>query len=174
MNLLIQRASRLAAKHHHGQFRKHFTGVPYIVHPARVAARFATTDGILCAAAWCHDLLEDTACDPREISNECGSEVLAVVLELTNPSKLHPELDRAAKKAMDREHIAKCSERTKAVKAEDRYDNLCDAWESSDERWMLMYARESVLLGQVLGSHGLDVVRLSEQIIAKLAEMGHK
>ena len=59
MTPLIQTAANLAGEAHRGHFRR--DGVtPYITHPQRVAARCAG-DEIAEAAAWLHDVLEDTA-----------------------------------------------------------------------------------------------------------------
>jgi len=59
-------------------------------------------------AAWLHDTVEDTPCTLDDVRNMCGEEVAVLVEMLTDTSK--PEDgNRAARKAIDREHTAKAS-----------------------------------------------------------------
>lgn len=170
MSNIIRNASMLAAKHHHGQFRKHFSGVPYIVHPARVAAflmRDNQTD-VMVAAAWCHDLLEDTECHPGNIAESIGVQGLELVLELTNPSKKFPDLPRAVKKAIDRDHASRMTPYAKAIKAADRIDNLLDAEECSDANWVKMYCEESILLDRALGGGIYNMGDVARRILKEL------
>ena len=55
---LIKLAQEVATKGHEGQFRRDGM-TPYIVHPAMVASKVAG-DSDAVAAAWLHDVLEDT------------------------------------------------------------------------------------------------------------------
>lgn len=128
MNPII-RAARIAHAAHEGQVRK-YTNRPYIVHPGRCAARasyLVASDEILVAGLWCHDVLEDAHPSYGEaIALYLGDEIAALVAELTNPSKQHPELPRAERKAMDLGHIRGASLRARRAKLIDRTDNLLD------------------------------------------------
>ncbi len=56
---LVSLARQVATTEHEGQLDK--AGLPYISHPARVAARVATAYGPeFVAVAWLHDVIEDT------------------------------------------------------------------------------------------------------------------
>lgn len=83
-------AMTLAQGLHKGARRK-FTGLPYITHPAAVAALVqeyvprASDDMI--AAAWLHDAVEDTYATSDEIAFFVGDVVAALVIELTKPNQ---------------------------------------------------------------------------------------
>lgn len=149
---MILAAARLAAEAHRGQ-RRRYTDRPYIEHPARVAARLSWHDAgdeYLVSAAWLHDVLED--CQQMtlaDINRVCCNYVGQLVRELTNPSKQHPELDRAARKAMDREHLAHVSREARLIKLADRVDNLRELT-GAPVRFIETYTAESELLLQAL------------------------
>ena len=66
---LVARARAYGAAAHRNQVRR-YTGEGYVVHPARVAAAVAqeTADPALVAAAWLHDVLEDTDATAEELT----------------------------------------------------------------------------------------------------------
>jgi GTP diphosphokinase / guanosine-3',5'-bis(diphosphate) 3'-diphosphatase len=149
----IAAAQAIATRAHAGQQRDD-SGAPYIVHPTRVAARLARRfpdDAALTAAAWCHDVLEDCPqITPDELRTAIGDDALAIVREVTNPSKEHPQLPRAERKAMDRAHIATISRRARCLKLADRADNLREGSSCPDKEWLATYVRESRLLAEAL------------------------
>lgn len=155
-------AQALATRAHAGQQRDD-SGDPYIVHPTRVAARLARRfpdDAALIAAGWCHDVLEDCPqVSADELRAAIGDDALAIVREVTNPSKAHPELSRAERKAMDRAHIAVISRRARCLKLADRADNLRDGCACPDKEWLATYVRESRLLAEVLRGTDPDLER---------------
>ncbi len=57
---MIKTAEEIARVHHAGQFRRDGT-TPYIKHPEAVADKLATMPPEYIAAAWLHDVLEDTS-----------------------------------------------------------------------------------------------------------------
>lgn len=79
MNVL-EEALVFATEAHSGQKRK-MSGIPYILHPAEVAAIIATlTDDInTMAAGALHDTVEDCNVDPLEIRTKFGPRVAALV-----------------------------------------------------------------------------------------------
>jgi (p)ppGpp synthase/HD superfamily hydrolase len=149
----ITRASSFATAAHAGQERDDGGG-PYIRHPARVAAALARRfpdDHDLIAAAWCHDVLEDCPqVTEAELRAAIGDDALALVREVTNPSKGFPDLPRAERKAMDRAHIAVISRRAKLIKLADRADNLGEGAGCPDKAWLATYVGESRALAEVL------------------------
>lgn len=158
---IILVAARLAAFYHRNQKRDN-SGRPYMAHLVRVAGRVATIEGMTetdVAGAFLHDTLEDQATTPelfeeiREaIQTGCGKDVYSVVLDLTNKSKSSPQLSRAERKKIDREHLATCSEHVKTIKLIDRIDNvnefIMDALLGLEQRhdFLRKYADESELL----------------------------
>lgn len=147
---LIMKAARFAETAHQGQTRK-FTGRPYIEHPGRVAARIsrhpaASEDMVV--ASWLHDVLEDCSeVVTSAMRYQFSGAIIKLVTDLTNPSKQHPTLDRAAKKAMDREHVRRCSADVHRIKMADRIDNLTDAFfNGAEQAWLTQYAKESYAL----------------------------
>ena len=159
---LIAAAEVIARRAHQGQTRDD-SNDPYIVHPARVAARLARRfpgDAALVAAGWCHDVVEDCPqIAPSELRAVIGDDAFAIVSEVTNPSKQHPELPRAERKAMDRAHIAMISRRACCLKLADRADNLRDGCACPDKDWLATYVRESRLLAEALRGTDPDLER---------------
>lgn len=149
MNIILE-AARFARNAHQGQFRK-FSGRPYIEHPMRVAGQVSLMPGATerhVCAGWLHDVLEDTNVTYNELRYEFGGEVADLVQELTNPSKQHPELNRADRKKMDRLHLVHVSTSAKIIKLCDRIDNLRDLGWSND--FTETYCKESSLLALAL------------------------
>ncbi|UXZ68665.1 HD domain-containing protein [Burkholderia contaminans] len=106
-----------------GQTRK-YTGEPYIAHPERVASLVAsvTSNEAAIAAAYLHDVVEDTKVSLAVVREEFGDAVARFVEELTDVSK--PEDgNREARKAIDRAHTAKASATAKTIKLADLIDN---------------------------------------------------
>ena len=77
---MIRRAAAFAAKAHEGMMRKG-SRIPYIYHPMEVALIVAqmTDDPEVIAAAYLHDVLEDTSVTPEKIQGEFGARVLSLV-----------------------------------------------------------------------------------------------
>jgi hypothetical protein len=124
---LVARARDFATAAHRGvgQLRK-YTGEPYEEHLRRVAAIVErnTDDAEMIAAAWLHDVVEDTPATIEEVEREFGPGVRELVDALTDVSRPHHG-NRAARKAMDREHLAAAPARAQTVKLADLMDN-CD------------------------------------------------
>ena len=68
MNALVQKAEAYATEKHSGQVRK-FGNMPYIEHLRRIAAKLATLTypDFVVAAAWLHDVVEDTGTDFHDL-----------------------------------------------------------------------------------------------------------
>lgn len=150
---LILKAAAFATKAHEGQKRK-YSGLPYITHPARVAGRVGILPGVteeLVAAAYLHDVLEDVPWATREMIEAATNAQVGFYVDcMTNRSK-DSGLPRAARKAMDREHLAKVPDEVKLIKALDRIDNLIDCAPAPAD-FKRTYSQESLLLADVLGS----------------------
>lgn len=139
-----------------GQTRK-YTGEPYWVHCEEVAdlvRRVSHTEEML-AAAWLHDVLEDTKVTPDTLRAEFGDEVTDLVLWLTDVSG--PENgNRATRKALDRQHSAAAPAAAQTIKLSD----LCSNTRSiakHDPDFAVVYLREKDLL--------LDVLTLGDPVL---------
>ena len=125
---LAERARLFAVAAHRGvgQLRK-YTGQPYEEHLRRVAAIVERNGGDpeMIAAAWLHDVVEDTPATIEEVGREFGAGVRELVDALTDVSRPQ-DGNRAARKAMDREHLAAAPARAQTVKLADLIDNCED------------------------------------------------
>ena len=148
---LVERASVFATAAHAavGQLRK-YTGEPYIVHPAAVASIVATvphTNAML-AAAWLHDVVEDTKISIALLRREFGDEVANFVWWLTDQSK--PEDgNRAKRKEIDRLHSAAAPAAAQTVKVADLIENTFSI-EAHDSDFAVVFRKEKKLLLAVL------------------------
>lgn len=151
MTDLVKRAKYFATQAHQriGHRRK-YTRQPYEVHLKAVAQAVAsvTDDEEMIAAAWLHDTVEDTAATHRDIEENFGKAVRRLVFELTDVSR-PGDGNRAERKAIDREHIARASPRAKTIKLADLIDNLRDICKH-DERFSRVYLHEMAALLEVL------------------------
>ena len=123
---LAERAELFARAAHGatGQKRK-YIGEPYAVHLEEVAALVAEHGGdeAMVAAAWLHDVVEDTEITLDEVERHFGSDVAGLVFALTDVSR--PEDgNRATRKELDRQHVAKGSPRAKTIKLADIISNI--------------------------------------------------
>jgi (p)ppGpp synthase/HD superfamily hydrolase len=122
---IVERARVFATAAHAAvaQLRK-YTFEPYIVHPAEVVRIVSTvehTDEML-AAAWLHDVVEDTGVTIETIRSEFGEGVAELVGWLTDVSR--PEQgNRATRKAIDRAHSAAAPAAAQTVKLADLISN---------------------------------------------------
>ena len=125
MSSLEQYAADFAAAAHAaiGQRRK-YTDAPYIEHPRDVAdlVREVPHTEEQLAAAWLHDVVEDTPITLEDVRARFGDAVAQLVSELTDVSR--PEDGtRDVRKTLDRAHLAKASAAAKTVKLADLIDN---------------------------------------------------
>jgi (p)ppGpp synthase/HD superfamily hydrolase len=119
-----------------GQRRK-YSGTPYENHLLEVANLVQTHGGDpgQIAAAWLHDVVEDTPVTINEIEPAFGSDVASLVLELTDvfTKAVFPELNRAARKQLEAERLWKISARAQTIKFADFVSNGVDIVELAPE-----------------------------------------
>ena len=152
MSSLVYKAQIYASAAHGavGQKRK-YTGEPYIVHPAevvgilRVAGVFSPD---MLAAAWLHDVLEDTRVTQSDLLQVFGPVVAALVNQLTDVSKPW-DGNREARKRIDREHTARACPEAKSIKLADLISNTRSIVEH-DRNFARVYLKEKALLLEVL------------------------
>lgn len=134
-----------------GQKRK-YTGECYTVHTIDVAslvARFDGTDEMI-AAAHLHDVVEDTAVEVSDIRDVFGAQVADLVDWLTDRSK--PEDgNRAIRKAIDRDRLAKAPTAAQTIKCCDLISNTSSIVKY-DPSFAKVYLKEKAELLEVMTS----------------------
>lgn len=152
MSELIQRAKDFATSAHQriGHRRK-YSDQPYQVHLEAVARLVAsvTDDAEMIAAAWLHDVVEDTPATLGDVEREFGAAVAALVQDLTDVSR-PGDGNRALRKERDRRHTAHASARAKTIKLADLIDN-CQDISRHDAPFARVYLGEMNALLAVLG-----------------------
>ncbi len=145
---IVKSAMQLATYAHRNQ---KYGERPYVTHLADVVARVKTItqDPEVIAAAWLHDIIEDTQVTYGDVERQFGKNVADMVWAVTGVGH-----DRAAKMANAIEKIAK-TPGAELVKSADRLSN---ARASKEEKKMKLYQRykdEHKDLSPVLGNNEL-------------------
>lgn len=144
-----QRALDFATKAHDGQQRK-YSGAPYIIHPVAVSKIVATVKHTpeMIAAAYLHDVVEDTDVTVDEIEREFGDTVANLVYWLTDISK--PEDgNRSARKEIDAVHYSKGPADAQTIKIADLIDNSLDIYKNDPNFWKV-YKKEKLRILDLL------------------------
>ena len=152
MTDLVARARAFAIREHRRiDHRRKYSKQPYDVHLKAVADLVAgvTDDPEMIAAAWLHDVVEDTPVTFDDVAREFGGAVARLVDELTDVSR-PGDGNRAARKAIDRAHLAAASPRAKTIKLADLADNARDICRHDAGFGRVYLAEMEALLG-VLG-----------------------
>ena len=166
---IIEKARVFATAAHASaaQLRK-YTNEPYIVHPAEVAGIVDSIEGAtaeMVAAAWLHDVVEDTGVTIEIIRAEFGEKVAELVGWLTDVSR--PDHgNRAARKAIDRAHTAMASAEAQTIKLADLISN-CTSIVEHDENFAKTYLEEKRLLLEVLTKGDSTLWQRASKIVAK-------
>ena len=171
MNNLIEQARTFATSAHQriGHQRK-YNKLPYDVHLQAVAKLVATVtdDAEMIAAAWLHDVVEDTPATLDDIAENFGAAVAELVESLTDVS-MPSDGNRAIRKSIDREHSAQAPPRAKTVKLADLIDNCRDIV-SHDERFARVYLVEMGALLKVLDDGDPTLLAKASKLHAKFSE----
>jgi hypothetical protein len=149
MNKLVSRAIEYATQAHARiDQRRKYSNQPYDVHLKSVAnlIREVVDDDEMVAAAWLHDTVEDTPATVEDIEREFGQSVACLVSELTDVSR-PGDGNRAARKRIDRQHIAKASARAKTIKLADLIDNCRDICRHDNRFCKVFLSEMEALLG---------------------------
>lgn len=128
-----------------GQKRK-YDGEDYIVHPIRVADIVRTYGGSddQIAAAYLHDVVEDTQVDIDTIQSMFGDTIASLVSDLTDVSCSY-DGNRATRKSIDMEHTLSGSVDAQFVKLADILDNSQDISQADPSFWKV-YQKEMLAL----------------------------
>ncbi len=176
MSDVVTKAAQFARDAHASiDQRRKYTYVPYIVHPEAVAKTVAsiTEDQAMIAAAWLHDVVEDTPVTIEQIEAEFGSDITSLVADLTDVA-LKSDGNRAKRVAIDRDHTSAAQPRAKTVKLADLIDNLSNIVSEAPD-FAPQYVGEKEELMKVLteGEPALyervqKIIRDAKRAIAKL------
>jgi hypothetical protein len=171
MDELVTNAKIFATQAHRriNQLRK-YSSQPYDVHLKAVEelVRTVTDDTEMIAAAWLHDVVEDTPATLDEIERTFGSSVAALVEQLTDVSRPSSG-NRGARRAIDREHTARASSRAKTIKLADLIDNCRDICKH-DRRFASTFLAEMAALLEVLGDGDPRLYRKAVAVLGECSE----
>ena len=147
-----------------GQKRK-YTNEPYIVHPTEVAELVLEYggDSNMIAAAYLHDLVEDTAITVDDIEALFGWGVADLVYYVTDISKKE-DGNRATRKAIDREHYAAASARAQTIKLADIVSN-CRSIGKHDPNFAKVYFAEKRDLLEVMNKGNAALHELATELV---------
>lgn len=142
----LEKRARLWAIRWHGEQVRKYTGEPYWRHPEAVATLVKTVPHTpeMIAAAYLHDVLEDTPCTEAQLREEFGDEVTDLVKWLTDVSK-PSDGNREARKLIDRAHTKAAPASAKTIKLADLLDNSRSIL-ARDPDFARVYLREKRLL----------------------------
>ncbi|MFL9865848.1 HD domain-containing protein [Paraburkholderia fungorum] len=135
MSNTIIRAIDFAAKKHCNQRRKDAERTPYINHPLAVANLLANEAGIddeyVLVAAILHDTIEDTSTTDEELTELFGSDVAAIVQEVSDDKSLTKD----ERKRLQITYARSLSYGAKLVKIADMISNLRDIAANPPADW---------------------------------------
>jgi len=165
--MILQEIQDLMFDAHDGQFRR--DGVtPYAKHPqevAKILGWFGHTGGVIQAAAFLHDVIEDG--DPEidwasEILNRAGLDVLNLVMWVSHTEWRGERPPRALRKMLEHGKLRMAPDAAQTLKAADRLANIRDS-QGLDIKFANLYYRETIELVASLphADHAItDTVRM--------------
>jgi nucleotide-binding universal stress UspA family protein len=168
---LVERAREFAvAEHQRINHRRKYTKLPYDAHLANVANLVATVsdDQAMIAAAWLHDVVEDTPATLYDVELGFGRDVASLVESLTDISRLG-DGNRAARKRIDRLHLMGASPRAQTIKLADLIDNAQDIFKH-DQRFARVFLQEMGELLKVLRGGDSRLMRQAHDLHAAYSQ----
>lgn len=146
---------------------RRYTGEPYIVHPTEVVSIVSMVDHTpeMLAAAWLHDVVEDTGVTIETIHAEFGEKVSELVGWLTDISKPQ-DGNRKIRKAIDREHTSMAPAEAQTIKLADLISNSKSIMEH-DPKFAVTYLEEKRLLLEVLTKGDKKLMDIAKSLVDK-------
>jgi (p)ppGpp synthase/HD superfamily hydrolase len=169
-------ALAFAYKCHDGQTRKN-SDVPYIIHPVRVGLilriahievpGFFTRPSMVIAGGFLHDTIEDCGLNGADFQEEfgydTGNSLYDLVKEVSDVS-VPEDGNRAKRKALDREHLARSSSEGASIKLADVIDNAADI-KTLQPSFVAVYREEmQALVPRLAHGHPTLYVRACEAV----------
>lgn len=170
---LVLRALALADRLHAGHKRK-YTGEPYVNHLREVAllVSAAGLPPVAVAAALLHDSIEDvdaTRDSLTEALGPGGREVADLVWEVTDldeRDKSFKRFNRATRKEMMRDSLAKATYNAKSIKLADTISNSRDVADH-DPKFAVQYLKEMEALLPALADGSTFLYALAKESVAR-------
>ena len=163
---MIEVAWSFAVVAHGNQARK-YTGEPYVTHcldVAGIVAEVTDSPEAVCAALL-HDVIEDTPNTAESLLAAGFNEAtVSMVVDLTEVAPPAPGLNRAKRKAMDRQHLAGVCPLSQTVKLADMISNSPSIIEH-DPGFARIYIDEMAALVDVLTDGNPELHRRASAII---------
>lgn len=131
MSELIFKAKQFAMYFHRDQIRK-FSREPYIYHCEQVAnlvELLGNGSEEMIAAAWLHDVVEDTEVSEDFVREEFGDTVADLVVELTKTTSSKDGSSRKERHEIELERLSKVSSEAKTIKLADICSNCSNVAE---------------------------------------------
>jgi hypothetical protein len=133
---------------------------------ARIVESVTDEPGTI-AAAWLHDVVEDTPVTFQDVEREFGADVSQLVTELTDVSR-PSDGNRTVRRAIDRAHLARASARAQTVKLADLIDNCADICKH-DRSFGKVFVIEMAALLDVLGEGDARLMSRARKLLEKCA-----
>ena len=159
----VRQAMGFAMKAHMGQVRK-YSGAPYFTHPLsvmQIVSENSNPTEPMLIASLLHDVVEDTEISLDAIDISFGAEVRELVWWLTDPSE-PSDGNRAVRKAMDREHLARAPYEAQTIKYADLIDNTQDI-KANDLGFWGVYREEKRQLLEVMNQGCAKLYGMAQQ-----------
>ncbi len=141
-------AAMFAAEKHAAQKRKGAAAEPYVNHLIEVAQLIAGSsewlDANLVMAGLLHDTIEDTGTTAEELEQVFGSDIAALVVEMTDDKSLPKEV----RKTLQVESAPHKSVRAQVIKLADKISNLRSLLASPPATWSTERKREYIAWAQ--------------------------
>jgi GTP diphosphokinase / guanosine-3',5'-bis(diphosphate) 3'-diphosphatase len=133
---VLERAKRYALRHHADQRRPNLAREPVTSHLAEVSRHVADAGApeSVVAAAWLHDVVEDTGVTIEDLRAEFGDGVAAIVEGLTDPPDF-ATMPLPERKRRQAERVAHLSDDVKLVKLADQVSNMKSVVEDPPVDW---------------------------------------
>ena len=171
MSKLVQMAKEFAV-FTHGEQKRKYSGTPYWEHPEEVVSILVEhniVDENILAAAWLHDVLEDTAVTEGVLRERFGNVVTDMVLGLTDVSK-PSDGNRKVRKEKDRLHTSVQPVEVKNIKVADLISNSRSIfhWAESDPEarsFAKLYRQEKLALLDVLQECNPQLLALAKSYV---------
>lgn len=162
---LLEKAQRWSARGHFGVNRK-FGTIPYIVHPEAVAEIISqVTDDIdVIAAAWLHDIVEDTNATIDDIRSEFNDNIAQLVWEVSKITD-NCSCSRDFRVMMNCVHYGNGLKWAKAIKIADAIHNLPSMIRDNPTFAARYVTEKKILLEFIKDGHPL-LASILEEIIS--------
>jgi|AntDeeMinimDraft_6_1070357.scaffolds.fasta_scaffold10908_2 (p)ppGpp synthase/HD superfamily hydrolase len=156
---VLQRAKDFATEAHKGQKYGDSPYTYHLVQVTNVLSRFGFEQEHLHAAAWLHDVVEDTEATLQDVKTIGGSKVEEIVARVTD----QPGKNRRERKAKTYPQIAECVDAT-IIKLADRVANVENCIQKGNRGLLSMYIQEHAFFRDTLYQEDSEAQPLWEHL----------